>query len=458
MRFSVVLSSALLLAAACSDDGQPVPDARPADAAADQTTADGAPDGPRPDGAAADGAETDAAETDATTPDAKSCTPAPPAPNRQLFTKLLADLKTLAGTAARKARIDTFFAAVAKTGRWPVRDATTVVFLYRGVPDGALSVAGTFNGWKAGVDLLTQLPDSDLYYLEKGLGTARQEYKLVTSKGTWLRDPRNEHVVWDGIQQAGVGAFNSVVPPWGSVDPAGELRWLQVTSPQLGNTRDVFVYLPVAYLSEACQSYPVLLVNDGNESLTRSHFDQVARAAFAAKQARPAVLVFVALASQNDRMSEYSCETSSSGPKYTNFLCDTLAPLIDKRYRTTASADSRGIIGASLGGLISYAAAFWRSDCFRVVGAQSGSFWFPTDSSGKETNMMVKRVQTMSKQAIKRTYLDNGTDNRTSTLAMRDALKAKGYPVHHWENLKQGHTWAAWHDRFDDALGALYPP
>ena len=71
--------------------------------------------------------------------------------------------------------------------------------------------------------------------------------------------------------------------------------------------------------------------------------------------------------------------------------------------------------------------------------------------------MMVKRVQTMAKQQIKQAYLDKGSENRESTLQLRDALKAKGYPVHHWENLGQKHDWSAWKDRSDEALGGLSP-
>jgi len=460
-RLLTLCTCAAFLAGACSDDGAPPVDAAPPDRgpASDSTDDFGYRDAPAGDLNHGDAAPADATSAD-TGPaaDAKSCTPTPPTPNLALFTKLEADLKQLSGTAARKARVDVFFADVAKSGLYPVRDASTVVFLYRGTAGSALSVAGTFNSWKAGADPLSKFVNTDLYYLKKSLGQARQEYKFTTSSGTWFKDPHNEHVIWDGLPKAGVGEFNSVVPPYGGVDPAGELRWHQVKSPQLSNTRDVFVYLPPAYAAETCKTYPLLVVNDGNESLTRSQLDQVARSTFDATKAKPALLVFVALASQADRMSEYSCETTSAGPKYADFLCDTLAPLIDQRYRTVGTADARGIIGASLGGLISYAAAIWRNDCFHLVGAQSGSFWFPMDSSGKDTFMMVKRVQSMAKQQIKQAYLDNGSDNRDSTLQLRDALKAKGYPVYHWENLGQKHDWSAWKDRFDEALGSLSPP
>lgn len=385
--------------------------------------------------------------------DTQSCgPPLPPSPTLHLFTQLKSDLAAITDPAAREARINSFFGDVEKAGGVPVRDAQTVVFLYRGEVQGQLSVAGTFNGWTPGTDVMAKLPDTDLFYLEKSLGKARHEYKLVTGSSSWFKDPINEHVTWDGIDKPGVGEFNSVIPPYGGVDPDGQLRWLRVQSLQLGNTRDIFVYLPTAYEKEPCLRFPVLLVNDGNESLTRAHFDQVARDTFAASGAKPAILVFVALADQNDRLAEYSCEESGKGPAYTSFLCDTLLPLLDKRYRTLATPSSRGIVGASMGGLIAYAALFWRNDCLQTVGAQSGSFWFADET-------MIKRVKdSTSKLTITRAYLDNGSDNRASTLAMRDALKAEGYAVHHLEDLQHDHDWAAWKDRFDEALSYLLPP
>ncbi len=441
--------------AACSDgegqlDAGPGPDtglAREA-SAPDMVARDSKPPGDSGDANLADTSP----PKDSATPDAKSCAPAPPASTLHLFTKLEADLKTITGSAARKARVDAFFTAVDAAGGVPVRDSSFVVFAVQATVPAPLSVAGTFNGWKKGADVMAKLSGTNLYYLKKKLGPARQEYKYVDGKGTWHKDPNNRHVTWDGIPVAGLGKFNSVIPPWSGVQAKGRLEWLRVASPQLSNTRDVFVYLPPDHDNNTCKRFPVLLVNDGNESIARSHLDQVAAATFAAKKASPAILVFVALASQNDRMSEYSCSAKSKGPKYADFLCDTLAKVVDKRYRTKATAASRGIIGASMGGLISFAAAFWRDDCLGLAGSQSGSFWFDSDA-------MIKRVTATSpKVKLLRAYLDNGTDNRKCTLDMRDALKAKKYPTYHWENLKQKHTWPAWQDRFDEALGYMFPP
>jgi enterochelin esterase family protein len=381
-------------------------------------------------------------------PDANPCSPVPPQPNLARFDKLEQEVAAATSAGDRQALVDTFWSALANEASYPLRDGATVLFLHKGT---AVALSGTFNGWKAD-EMLVQLADTDLYFRKQSIPAGAAQYKFIDG-ANWFSDPLNKHVAWDGIETGGLGAFNSVAPDVSAPSAGGRLEWTRVASPQFGHTRDVFVYLPESYDLDTCRRYPTLYVHDGNESITRSHFDQVAGQVFQAKQAAEAILVFVALASQNDRIDEYSCEETSKGPEYADFLCDTLVKtVIDIAYRTSGKAEERGLVGASLGGLISYAALFWRNDCFQLAASQSGSFWYAE-------NMMVKRVQaTTPNVALTRAYLDNGQDNRESTLAMAQALKDKGYPVYHWEKLEQGHTWDAWQDRFDEVLSYLFPP
>ncbi len=47
---------------------------------------------------------------------------------------------------------------------------------------------------------------------------------------------------------------------------------------------------------------------------------------------------------------------------------------------------------------------------------------------------------------------------RDGTLMLRDALQAKGYAVHHWENQSHLHDFIRFGERFNKALGYLFPP
>jgi hypothetical protein len=106
-----------------------------------------------------------------------------------------------------------------------------------------------------------------------------------------------------------------------------------------------------------------------------------------------------------------------------------------------------------MGGLHSFAALFWRNDCLRRAGGQSGAYWFGSE-------MMPARVRSAPPVSVVRAYLDNGApdDNSRFVHDMRDALQSRGYPVYHWENQAQLHTWEAWASRFDEALAARFPP
>ena len=72
------------------------------------------------------------------------------------------------------------------------------------------------------------------------------------------------------------------------------------------------------------------------------------------------------------------------GDEYVAFIADTLKPIIDRNSRTLSDAASTGIIGSSLGGLISLYAMFRRPQPFglracsarRCVGAEAGIFPF----------------------------------------------------------------------------------
>ena len=441
-----------LLGAGCKDAAQEPPlDSRLADGRAHTDLAgQGWPDAAPP----ADGGPVEARVTDGgLLPDARSCAPLPPVSTTALFTQLEADLPALTDPAKRKARVDAFFAELGKPGVYPLRDATSVILVHRGALSQEFSLAGDFNGWTPGVEPFVQLLDTDVYYVKRALDAGRHEYKLVDAAGEdWRTDALNTHLAWDGIHQVGLGEFNSVIPPFGAVHPSGRLEHFRLTSPQLKETRSVYVYLPAAYDRERCHRYPLLVVHDGNESITRGHFDEVTAQTLAAGRAQPVLVAFVALADQNKRLDQYSCQVTSSGPKYADYLCDTLVPALERRYRLAPDAAQRALAGASMGGLISYAALFWRNDCFQRAAAQSGSFWYADEE-------MVKRVKgTNPRVKLVRAYLDNGSDNAASTHDLRDALKTQGYPVHHWENLQQDHSWEAWQDRFDELLSYLFPP
>jgi predicted alpha/beta superfamily hydrolase len=80
-----------------------------------------------------------------------------------------------------------------------------------------------------------------------------------------------------------------------------------------------------------------------------------------------------------DRMAEYSHAPNSQygGGKsdaYIRFIIETLKPFIDQNFRTLTDASNTGIMGSSMGGLLSMYAAVEYSEVFGKVGVFSPSF------------------------------------------------------------------------------------
>jgi predicted alpha/beta superfamily hydrolase len=80
------------------------------------------------------------------------------------------------------------------------------------------------------------------------------------------------------------------------------------------------------------------------------------------------------------RTAEYSPplalrRPAARGDRYLSFLAETLKPMIDHDFRTLPDRAHTGIIGSSMGGLISLYAFFHRPETFGFTGALSPSLW-----------------------------------------------------------------------------------
>ena len=125
-----------------------------------------------------------------------------------------------------------------------------------------------------------------------------------------------------------------------------------------------------------------------------------------------------------------------------------LEPIVSKDFRVCSKAASRGIAGASLGGLISTYLAFQRSDVWGFVGSQSGSYFW-------NSNALITRAGQDPVVPV-RFYLDTGcpdaNDNCTVVQEERDALEGKGYDVTYVQDDTAMHDWPYWAARLPKLL------
>jgi predicted alpha/beta superfamily hydrolase len=240
----------------------------------------------------------------------------------------------------------------------------------------------------------------------------------------------------------------------------------EVESPELGNRRDIFAYLPPSY-GEGERRYPVLYMHDGQNLFDvrtafseEWHVDGTMEEA-ARRTGLEAIVVGIPNAGEA-RLEEYSPfedvrNGGGRGDAYLDFLLHTLKPLVDAGLRTRPERESTGILGSSMGGLISLYAFFHRPEAFGFAGAMSPSLWF---ASGAVFDF-VRAVGSPSG----RLYLDVGSSEGMQAVfdarRMRRLLIRKGYDTgsvfRYLEEAGAEHTEAAWARRLGAALQFLVP-
>jgi len=156
---------------------------------------------------------------------------------------------------------------------------------------------------------------------------------------------------------------------------------------ELYEGRQLYLYVPPSYLGGS-GTYPVMYVQDGMDLFDPQHspaIDQLERW-FAEGQLPELILVGVEPKERHNEYTPWYSQALSSqrphddfhgrGSEYLSFLAERCKPYIDSKYRTKPEPEHTGIIGFSLGGLISMYAAHVRPEVFRKIGSMSGSYWY----------------------------------------------------------------------------------
>lgn len=155
--------------------------------------------------------------------------------------------------------------------------------------------------------------------------------------------------------------------------------------PQLNRSRRIWIYLPPDYDSSQ-KDYPVLYMHDGQNVFDAStsfsgewEVDESLNQLF--NEGDYGVIVVAIDNGANLRVDEYSPWNNPNygggeGDEYIEFIVNTLKPHIDSNYRTLASREYTGLMGSSLGALISLYGGIEYQDVFSKVGLFSPSYWF----------------------------------------------------------------------------------
>jgi len=195
----------------------------------------------------------------------------------------------------------------------------------------------------------------------------------------------------------------------------------------LKNNRDIFVWLPPSYNKYKEKSYPVLYMHDGQNLINPKtafsgkdwRVDETITKLVKEKKLKE--IIVVGNYNTKDRIEEYS--DSEKGKNYQKFLVDELKPFIDKNYRTLSDCKNTAIMGSSMGGLISFLAAWNYPEIFSMAGCISTSFYFNDEKILK----MLDEFKGEKKPV--KFYIDHGEDGLIRGQKVFCKLTQLGYVV-----------------------------
>ena len=158
-----------------------------------------------------------------------------------------------------------------------------------------------------------------------------------------------------------------------------------LTMPGLDRQRTVRIYLPPGYESSKTR-YPVLYMHDGQNLFddATSYIGEwgVDETMNELSKARHLDLIVVGIDNGLDlRVRELNPwenpeHGKGEGKQYMDFVVSVVKPYVDAHYRTKPDRAHTGIMGSSLGGLISHYAIYEYPNVFSKAGIFSPAYWY----------------------------------------------------------------------------------
>lgn len=231
----------------------------------------------------------------------------------------------------------------------------------------------------------------------------------------------------------------------------------------LNNTREINIYLPPSYYESTDKSYSVLYMHDGQNifdgerayagvgwMVHETHDELVDRGMI-----RELIIVGIDNM-EHDRLSEYAHfngkykreRIRAKGWLYERFIIEELKPFIDENFRTLTNPEDTGLMGSSMGGLVSFNIGFRNPDVFGRLGIISPSFWWETRENIRTVYMHQDAIESS------RMWIDMGTREGNLDKSFDKVVEhilsiydsSKGSIEAHWI-IGAAHTEADWQQR-----------
>jgi len=267
-------------------------------------------------------------------------------------------------------------------------------------PEDFIYIAGSFNDWNGGDDTYQMYKNTNDQWqviLEGFASGSYIEYKFT--RGSWNKvekGPNGEEIPNRQFTFGNGDTIYIVIENWADMNPNLSTAAENVVimddefyMPQLDRYRRIWLYLPPDYETSG-QSYPVIYMHDGQnlfDAYTSGYgeweVDETLNDIFGRGHAVPIVVgIDHGGSARVDELTPWynSAYGGGEGDEYLAFIVETLKPYIDTTYRTLPDRENTGIMGSSLGGLISTYGAIKYQDVFSRSGPFSPAYWINNDS------------------------------------------------------------------------------
>jgi len=341
-------------------------------------------------------------------------------------------------------------------------------------PEDELYIAGSFNGWNPG-DINNKLDTNGEGLWEITLDGFSDgltiDFKFT--RGDWSKvekGPNGEEINNREFTFGNGDTVNLIIYNWadqnGGQSTAAEnviIMDEEFEMPQLNRFRRIWLYLPPDY-DQSSNEYPVLYMHDG-----QNLFDQFT--SFAGEWEIDETLnrlvdqgykVPIVVGIDNggiyriDELTPWNNPDygGGQGDEYMAFIVETLKPFIDENYRTLSDRENTGIMGSSLGGLISTYGALKYQNIFSKAGPFSPAYWINNDSIWNFISSVGMQNDIWFYQNVGEHEGDIYINNMYN---MEDSLRARGF-----ENITSkvilggDHNEQTWRNDFEEAYLWLF--
>lgn len=304
--------------------------------------------------------------------------------------------------------------------------------------------------------IMNRVKGTNLYYASFELPKdARLNYVYNKDFGNRIADPRNPNKVTSQFGEMSQLAMPDWKKPHTLNAPKGKrgnVKDVPFKSAHLTSDLSLKVYTPVGYDSSK-DRYPVVYVNYGDNAVNLGQMPNVLDNTIG-KTVSPIIAVFI---SSSGSGQEYA---RGGRDNHARMLVEELVPMIDKNYRTKATAENRAIMGGDEGGYAALYAALKHPGTFSKMAGQSTHLM--KGHGGEEVEALVQANANGDMEI----YMDWGAfdyrntrgnyDWRSLNQEMTDLMKKQGYNIKtHKHN--EGWGWATWRNRTHTILEGLFP-